>query len=337
MASDNPGRATAASSTGAYVDAWRRRIDDELRGLAPVDEPGALYEPVRFVLEGRGKRLRPLIVLLACEAFDKTPEAALPAALAVETFHAFTLVHDDIMDRASTRRGRAAVHAKWDESTAILTGDYLMALSYRLLSDVDEEYLSRALYIYHEMVARLCEGQALDKAFETRPGVTLADYLRMIDRKTGALLKAAFQLGALVGGASVERIDAFGSAGADIGRAFQIQDDLLDLTADDDRWGKQTGTDLMEGKKTYLLLRALEKAPDEQREWFRQIVLRNGLREDEIGEAGDRMKRLGVLDDARAASHDLMQAAYLRLEDLELGGGADALFWLLDLARRRVH
>ena len=335
---DTPaGPSAALTRADERLDFWHARIEERLQVLAAAREPAELYEPVRYILRGQGKRLRPLIVLLTCEALEQDAEKALPAALAVEVFHAFTLVHDDIMDHSATRRGRETAHTRWDESVAMLAGDYLMALSYRLLAQSDAQILSQALDRYHTMVARLCEGQALDKAFETKQDVTLEDYLHMIDCKTGALLKASFQLGALTGGARADAVERLGVVGERIGRAFQIQDDLLDLVADGAKWGKPIGGDLVEGKKTYLLLRALEKASGDERAWFDSIRRHQGLPHVDVAEARQRMQALGILDDARAAVRTLMQEALSLLDDLEVGDAAAPLYRLLHRTSARVR
>ncbi len=322
---------------GARVAALRDRVDAALAALEMGAEPPELYEPVRYVLAGGGKRLRPVLLLLAAESYGAELARAMPAALAVEVFHNFTLVHDDIMDHAATRRGRATVHERWDEGTAILCGDYLMALAYDLLAQTRTSRFAEMHRAFHRMVVRLCEGQALDEAFETRAELTVADYLDMIDRKTGALLEAVLDLGALVGDAPETDRAVLRAVGRNVGRAFQIQDDLLDLTADHRDWGKVIGGDLMEGKKTYLLLRALERAEGEERAWFRRIVEAGGLPEGEVDEARARMERLGVLDDARAAVLRHSAVSLERLQTLPASPARDTLHWLIDRMRARLH
>ena len=277
-------------------------VDDALAALDLPARPAGLYDPVRYVLTGGGKRVRPALVLLAAEAWGgaEARDRALPAALAVETFHNFTLVHDDIMDHAATRRGRPTVHERWDEPTAILAGDLMMGLAYELLGQTEGADVRRLIASFSRMVAALCEGQSLDLAFETRADVTVDDYLDMIDRKTGALLELALELGGIVGGAGAGAVDALRRAGRLLGRAFQIQDDLLDLTAEDAGWGKTIGGDLMEGKKAYLALRAVEVARGDERAWLARAI-DGGLDASEVAEARERMARLGVLDDAKRA------------------------------------
>ena len=324
-----------------HVERLRAAVNQALPTLVTQPEPSAMYDPVRYVLEGKGKRFRPVLLLLAAEAFGAKTAMALSAALAVEVFHNFTLVHDDIMDHAAERRGRPTVHVKWDESTAILCGDLLLALSYDLLARLDArippERVAAILRAYYPMVGRLCEGQTLDKVFETQPDVAVADYLQMIDRKTGALLETALEIGGRVGGASERHLAALRQTGRQVGRAFQIQDDLLDLTADDARWGKTIGGDLIEGKKTFLLLRALERAEGDEHAWFQRIVEKRGLPAAQVPEARERMERLGVLGEARAAVARHSAAALDGLDELPAAAAVETLRWLIRRMQARLH
>lgn len=327
----------AAPSPEQIAHALRELVDAGLYGLEPALDPVSLYEPVRYVLQASGKRVRPVLLLLTAEALGADRVRAMPAALAVEVFHNFTLVHDDIMDHAPTRRGRPTVHARWDESTAILCGDYLVALSYDLLARVDAPHLPALFGAYFRMVRHLCEGQALDKEFESRADVTVEEYFQMIYRKTGALIETSFELGGWIAGADADTRDALRSVGRHVGRAFQIQDDLLDLVADDARWGKIVGGDLQEAKKTYLLLRALEVAEGADRAWFRRIVDERGLPESEIGEARARMERLGVLDEARTAVVEHSEAALAGLGVLPESPARATLHHLIARLQHRLH
>lgn len=319
------------------VERLRRLVEEALATLVPDREPAGLYAPVRYVLEGQGKRLRPVLLLLAAQVFGVEARRALPAALAIEVFHNFTLVHDDIMDRAEERRGRPTVHVKWDEDAAILCGDYLLALSYAQLARVETDRLPRLLRVYGDMVARLCEGQTLDKAFETRHDVMVADYLYMIDCKTGALLQATLELAGLIGEASDAHLARLREVGKHVGRAFQIQDDLLDLVADDARWGKPIGGDLMAGKKTLLLLDALERTQGAEHDWFARIVAAGGLPAREVPRARALMEHLGVLDDARQAVLQHTTAALKQLAALPEGAPVDTIGWLLQRLQARLH
>lgn len=319
------------------VEALRHRVESALGSVVDAEEPRGLYDPVRYVLQSGGKRLRPVLLLLAARIFDVDTEDALPAALAVEIFHNFTLVHDDIMDHADERRGRPTVHVRWDESTAILCGDYLMALAYQQLASSRRGDPSALITRFHQTVARLCEGQTLDKEFETRSEVSVDEYLDMVDRKTGALLQCALELGGMLGDAEERHLHMLATVGARVGRAFQIMDDLLDLTARDDRWGKTIGGDLIEGKKTYLLLRAIERAGADDREWLLRIVHENGIAPEEVDEARERMRRSGVLEEARQEVLRYSDAALDSASGLPESEAADTLRWLLKRMRERLH
>jgi geranylgeranyl diphosphate synthase type II len=334
----SPMNASLEAACADHVSSLRALVNQALPELVADAGPDVLYDPVRYVLDGGGKRVRPVLLLLSAEAFAVDTKRALPAALAVEVFHNFTLVHDDIMDHADERRGRPTVHLKWDPETAILTGDMLMALSYDLLSQVDTPHLPQMLEVYHAMVERLCKGQALDKAFETQDETSVQDYMRMIDCKTGALLAAAFELGGLIGGAAPAQRTALRKMGRRVGRAFQIQDDLLDLTADNDQWGKQVGGDLMAGKKTFLLLRALERADGEDRAWFARIVTENGLPAHDIPEARERMRCLGIFEEAEEAVEEYTAGAKHQLAALPADEPAvQTIRWLIEQMKARMY
>jgi geranylgeranyl diphosphate synthase type II len=321
----------------AHVAELRQMVETALAQLVDeLQEPVELYAPVRYVLSGGGKRMRPVLLMLAAELYGRPAATVLPAALAVEVFHTFTLVHDDIMDHAAERRGQPTVHVRWDEATALLCGDYLMGLSYKLLSQVEGVPLSRVLALYHRMVERLCEGQALDKAFEMRGQVSVADYLHMVDGKTGALLELCLQLGGLLGGAEASDLATLEKLGRNLGRAFQIQDDLLDLTATSAHWGKPIGADLLEGKKTFPLLAALEQAEAAEQAWFYERLQRR-FRPEEIPEARRRLEYLGGLEAAQRAVAAYLDEARAALAQLPGGLAAEALAWFLESLEQRSY
>ncbi len=279
-------------------------VSEHLLRITVEGRPDVLYEPVRYVLAGQGKRLRPALLMLCAEMYGVACERALPAALAIEVSHNWALVHDDIMDAAQMRRGRQTVHRRWDVSTALLCGDVLLGLSLAQLTRAGPARQPLLFKVFTRMVVSLCEGQALDMAFEARTDVTTPEYLGMIDLKTGALIGAAMEMGAIFGGASLAERTTVRNAGVALGRAFQIQDDLLDLVVENDQWGKAIGGDLQEGKKTILLLEALSRAKGDDYDFFDRIQHGAGLNPDDIAGARRRMDRLGVLDYARkSVSH----------------------------------
>ncbi|GAB5520219.1 MAG: polyprenyl synthetase family protein [Rhodothermales bacterium] len=313
------------------------RVDEALGTLVTDVEPAELYEPVRYVLDSQGKRFRPLLVLLTARALGTSADDALPAALSVEVFHNFTLVHDDIMDHSDERRGRPTLHVRWNDSTAILGGDYLYLVAYEQLALLPPLMLPDALSTFNHMVKRLCEGQMLDMAFETRPSVSVAEYLKMIDGKTGALLVASLELGGIVGGASEAQRAALRTAGAALGRAFQIQDDLLDLMTTSAKWGKRVGGDLIEGKKAYLLLQALERTESDDHAWFQRIVDDKGLPADQVDEARERMLQMGIIDEARHTADAYYAEALQALDMLPQSEASNQLCDLIAKMRARLY
>lgn len=237
---------------------YSAHIEKTLRDLTfPGNELAGLYEPVSYSLSAGGKRLRPSLALMAADAFGNAAERAERVAVGLEIFHNFTLLHDDVMDQSDMRRGRPSVHAKWDVNTAILSGDTMLTLATRCVSDVDDSILRRVLDTFNEMALRVYEGQRLDMDFEKSDRVGLEDYIRMISDKTGALLGAAAKIGALIGGASDEDAEHMAEYGVMLGLAFQIQDDWLDVFGDSMTFGKPIGGDINNNKKSFLLLTAL--------------------------------------------------------------------------------
>jgi geranylgeranyl diphosphate synthase type II len=225
-------------------------------------EPKGLYEPVDYILSIGGKQLRPLMLLMTCKLFSDDLEKALPAAYAIEIFHNFSLVHDDIMDAAPLRRGKPTVHHKWNTNTGILSGDVMLVYAYEYLRKVDNSILSDVLGIFNKVAIGVCEGQQYDVDFETMDTVTIPEYIKMIELKTSVLVAGAMQIGALIGGASEHDAYHLGEFGRNIGIAFQLQDDILDTYGDPEKFGKKVGGDIAQNKKTFLVLKSLELADE---------------------------------------------------------------------------
>lgn len=228
----------------------------------PVD-PSGLYDPIRYILEDGGKRLRPLLLMMAAEAFGKDPAEVVNQAIGIEVFHNFTLLHDDIMDRAPIRRGRPTVHCKWNDNTAILSGDAMVILAYKFLTSGLKS--GEVLQIFNKAALEVCEGQQLDMDFESMDNVPLEDYINMIRLKTAVLLACALEIGAKLAGADAESCESIYKFGEQLGLAFQIQDDLLDTYGDSKVFGKEIGGDIREGKKTYLRIQAFLKSNEDER------------------------------------------------------------------------
>lgn len=240
------------------------------------EEPQRLYAPIKYGLEEGGKRIRPTLLMLTYNLYAEDIERALMPAMAVEIFHNFTLLHDDIMDNAAVRRGRPSVPAKWGNNVAILSGDAMLILAYNYLQRTNSERLSKIFEWFNKMAAEVCEGQQFDMDFETQQKVSVVDYMRMIELKTAALLAGSAVIGALLAGASERDCKQLYDFALEVGLAFQLQDDLLDSYGDE-RLGKKIGGDILEGKKTILMIEAFSRANEEQREVLRSTHLRNDL------------------------------------------------------------
>ena len=240
------------------------------------EEPQLLYAPIKYGLEVGGKRIRPTLLMLAYNLYAEDIERAILPAMAVEIFHNFTLLHDDIMDNAMVRRGRPSVHAKWGENVAILSGDTMLILAYSHLQRTATDKLPQIFECFNKMAAEVCEGQQFDMDFETQQKVSVVDYMRMIELKTAALLAGSATIGALLAGASDHDCQCLYDFAREIGLAFQLQDDLLDSYGDE-RLGKKIGGDILEGKKTILMIEAFSRADEEQREVLRTTHLRKDI------------------------------------------------------------
>ncbi len=240
---------------------------DELLETVSIDgEPKELYSPMQYALEMGGKRLRPVLCLMACDMMNRNIEKAYSAAIALEIFHNFTLVHDDVMDKAPIRRGKSSVFNKWNSDIALLSGDTMFAIAYRELSNTDPVFLPEILKIFTQTAIEVCEGQQYDMNFETLSEITMQEYLKMIRLKTAVLLSCCLTTGALIGGASPVECEKMYQLGINLGMAFQLKDDLLDAFGNEKKFGKISGGDILTNKKTYLFIKALEIASKEQRE-----------------------------------------------------------------------
>ncbi len=225
-----------------------------------TEQPAELYEPISYLMQLGGKRMRPVLVLIATEMFDGNVLKALDAAIGIELFHNFTLMHDDIMDKAPLRRGKPTVHAKWNESAAILSGDVMFVEAYKLMIKVDDSILREVLAIFSDTASGVCQGQQADMNFEKRDDVSLPEYLEMIRQKTAVLIAGSMQIGALIGGAVPDQANLLYEFGQNLGLAFQLQDDILDVYGNPKKFGKQVGGDILSNKKTFMLIKAKQLA-----------------------------------------------------------------------------
>lgn len=246
------------------INQYREFIADYLESQYETKEPKNLYDPIHYILGLGGKRMRPVLTLMSAEVFDADYKKALPAALAVEVFHNFSLIHDDIMDDAPLRRGNVTVHEKWDINTGILSGDAMLILAYQYFEKYEPSIFRELAKLFSKTALEVCEGQQWDVDFETRTDVSIPDYLKMIQYKTAVLVAAAMKMGAIIAETSEENANLIYDFGLNLGLAFQLQDDYLDAFGNPETFGKQVGGDIIENKKTYLYLKALEFASKEQ-------------------------------------------------------------------------
>lgn len=241
-------------------------IEKHLHNIKFPEKPAELYDPVRYILSIGGKRIRPALVLLACDMYAGSVDSAMHPATAIEIFHNFTLLHDDIMDRSELRRGKDTVHIKWNENIAILSGDVMSILANRFLNEAPGAVLRKVNDVFTLTAMQVCEGQQIDMNFEKELTVEESEYLKMIELKTAVLIAASLKIGAMLGGAPEKDAEDLYDFGRDLGIAFQLQDDLLDTYGDPKLFGKIPGMDIVDNKKTILMISALKNASDEQRE-----------------------------------------------------------------------
>ncbi len=271
------------------------KIDKKLAKLLDNKEPKSLYKPCSYILQSGGKHLRAYLVLLSTKAVGGKFSQAYNAALSSEILHSFTLVHDDIMDSAEKRRGRTTLHIKYDISTAILAGDSLIAVAYKSLLKDCKINTTSILNTFNESVIEVCEGQSLDKEFESRKDVTIPEYTNMIQKKTAALIQMCCSIGAQIGNGSKSEIKSLEKYGKNLGLAFQLKDDLLDIIGDTKNFGKNVGGDLVEGKKTFLFLKALEIAKGDDKKELLKVVVNNGIRKNQINKYKKLYEKLNIL------------------------------------------
>lgn len=246
------------------IQALQNIIIEAIDARKYPSEPAELYEPMQYMMNLGGKRLRPALLLMGCDAFGGDIYQAINPAIAIEVFHNFTLMHDDIMDNAPIRRGQTTVHEKWNSSVGILSGDAMLVEGYKLMMQVHEKVLRPVLEIFNDTAIAVCEGQQIDMNFEQQTDVQIDAYINMIRLKTAVVLGGALKIGALIAGASQQDADLIYAFGEDLGIAFQLQDDILDVYGDPEKFGKQVGGDIISNKKTYLLIKALETADSKQ-------------------------------------------------------------------------
>ena len=301
-------------------------INHEIAKLNWEREPKGLYAPIAYTMAAGGKRVRPQLAMIACGIFGGNEQEVTPAAMALEVFHNFTLLHDDVMDKAEVRRGRPTVHIQWNENTAILSGDQMMIEAYKLLAEVPESKLHKVLRLFNEMATEICEGQQYDVDFESQEHVTIEEYLKMIRLKTSVLLATALQIGSYLAGANEAQQEALYQFGINVGLAFQIQDDILDVWGDPKTFGKAVGGDISCNKKTYVYLTAQKLADDELTEelhqWYGSVLDDNT---EKIAAVKGIFEQLNVRAACEAVVEDYTQKALLILDTLPQNAATEQL------------
>ncbi len=301
-------------------------INHEIAKLNWEREPKGLYAPIAYTMAAGGKRVRPQLAMIACGIFGGNEQEVAPAAMALEVFHNFTLLHDDVMDKAEVRRGRPTVHIQWNENTAILSGDQMMIEAYKLLAEVPADKLHKVLRLFNKMATEICEGQQYDVDFESQDDVSIEAYLHMIRLKTSVLLATALQIGAYMAGANEAQQEALYQFGINVGLAFQIQDDILDVWGDPKTFGKAVGGDISCNKKTYVYLTAQQLADDELTEelhqWYGSLLDDNT---EKIAAVKGIFEQLNVRAACEAVVQDYTQKALQILDTLPQNAATEQL------------
>ncbi len=295
-------------STNSFPDHIRflkGEIETALKKIPLNNSPAYLYDPLKYILKGKGKRLRPILVHLAGKAFQADPHMLMKAAMAVELLHNFTLVHDDMMDGDAMRHGQETVHNKWDDATAILSGDGLFAISQLMLTDMPATVHQR----FNEVAVTICEGQGMDKEFENDASISMGAYLVMIGKKTGSLLGLCAEMGALIGNADQKTAHHLFDFGLNLGLAFQVQDDYLEIFGDASSMGKSLGSDIHAGKQTALTILAREKNPEQWNDFFRN--------NDSIGSYQKYFEQDGIKTEAESVTKHYIEKAQEGLSVIE--------------------
>lgn len=313
---------TNSNTIEQYGAAFISHLESQIK----TKEPKNLYEPINYILGLGGKRLRPILTLMTADLFGGNFEDALDSALAIEVFHNFSLVHDDIMDDAPLRRGKTTVHEKWDVNTGILSGDAMLINSYQFFESYSPEIFKKLTSLFSKTAIEVCEGQQYDVDFESRDDVTIPEYLKMIEYKTAVLVAAAMKMGAIIANASQNDTEAIYEFGKNLGIAFQLQDDYLDAFGDPETFGKQVGGDIIENKKTFLFLKSLEYAEKEQREGLLHLY---SLKPEDSGTKVETVKSIfmesGAVEEAKKEINAYTQKAFDALTTISIPGANKAI------------
>ena len=313
------------------------KVEIRLQSVCKNKEPQSLYKPCSYALETGGKRLRPFLVMLAAKAVGGKIKDVYNAAIAVEILHNFTLIHDDIMDNADIRRGRSSLHKMFDENTAILAGDNLMAISYLYLIKDCKQNVNEIVNHFTQGIIEICEGQSYDKDFEFKKNVSIDQYLLMIQKKTAALAEMCCYIGAKIVGGTNSEVNNLAKFGRNLGMAFQLQDDLLDIFGDEKQFGKSVGGDLVEGKKTFLFIKALEKARGEDKRLLKKVITNKGIRKNQVPKYKSIYEKLGVIDDTKKEIRKYSKIALKCVAKIKNPEAKEILNWLTHKLVDRIN
>ena len=301
------------------IDQLREIISIELQKQEYVETPQSLFEPIKYILEDGGKRLRPVLTLMAYNLYRDDIEKALKSAIGIEIFHNYTLLHDDVMDDAELRRGRQTVHKKWNSNVAILSGDAAAITAYKYIESCEDPYLRQVIDGFNQVAMDVCKGQQYDMEFETRDDVTEEEYLHMIYLKTSVLIAGSMRHGALIAGAPEHEYKALYDFGGYLGLVFQLQDDYLDVYGDTEEFGKKIGGDILCNKKTYLLIKAFELAGESDRALLRQWLTKKDFNpQEKIQAVTEIYNRVGVKEAVMNIVDDYMEKSRLALEKIDV-------------------
>lgn len=315
----------------------QRMIDSKLSKFVKDSYPSTLYDPIKYALSQKGKRIRPILLIFSCNAVGGSLKDCSDAALAIEILHNFTLVHDDIMDNDIYRRGKKTVHAKWDENVALLCGDGLIALAYSSLLKSDERYIKRITSIFSNGIVKVCEGQSLDKDFEDKRDVSLDEYVFMIEEKTGVLMSISAEIGGILGGGTEKQIKILKNYGMEIGTAFQIQDDLLDIISNKKILGKRIGSDLTQGKKTYPILLLNNKVSKKEKIMFMDVMSGKDIEKSDLKFVKELLNKYDIISFIKNEVHRRIIIAKNSLNSLGDATHINNLVHLADMIEGREY
>ncbi|MFA7325597.1 MAG: polyprenyl synthetase family protein [Candidatus Kapaibacterium sp.] len=313
-------------------------VNNKLMEIGKDINTARLKDSYKYLISNGGKRFRPLITTLSCAMFTSDYLLAVNQGTAIELLHNFTLVHDDIMDKSPLRRGKETIYQKFDDTTAILLGDLILGLSCkRLKIGLEPMQGMKAMNVFNSGLVEVCDGQGYDLDFETRDDITLEEYDMMIERKTGSLIKVSFVIGGITGNATDEELDKLSIVGYELGKAFQLQDDLLDIIGEQKEFGKKTGQDIIEGKKTYLIIKARERAEKQEHlELLDKFFKNSGLDEKEVPKMKALFEELGIIDDVRNLINEKFEFVFSMIREIRDNEYSEILIDLLNEYKTRV-